>query len=426
MTKKINEYKNPISGGGSILPNKNEIQVKNIEKKKSVINEQIEPLEKNLLKLDNNIKEATGGLFKNNNEVNKKNSSLYSIFDNIKMFFKSELYTFMKYYLYFIVLFTIIFYIILHINNNTKNKLAIIETKIFFYMVIVVIFIIINDILESPIESINKFILIILITLLLIYISTYLIEHYYVKDGFYNKLIVVIPSSILIFIVMSIYIYFSFHRKNKNNAIDLYNSFNYGIIKNLKFTIFLVIYLYIYYGIYYILNVNSASSNILKPFILGIFLVFFIFSLIIYIGLKLKIINRLQVLNTFISLYYIAFFLFFVCLYIFMSSLKSICDNNEDKEQNNNSLHEEEYVSLLILGSIFIILWLDDSRNWKQIGSLLFVIITIFTLYCMFYYSNAYPSTGILSFWLFIEWLIIIFFRKENSKNSIHYVFMKT
>ena len=82
-------------------------------------------------------------------------------------------------------------------------------------------------------------------------------------------------------------------------------------------------------------------------------------------------------------------------------------------------------VTLLIIASIFTILWLDDTRNWKQIGSIFFVVVSIITLYCMFYYSVAYPSTGMMSFWLFIEWLIIVFYRKENSKNSIHYSFMK-
>ena len=105
-----------------------------------------------------------------------------------------------------------------------------------------------------------------------------------------------------------------------------------------------------------------------------------------------------------------------------MSSLGTICTTNETVE----SIHEQEMVSLLMIASIFTILWLDDSRNWKQIGSIFFIIATIITLYCMFYYSVAYPSTGMLSFWLFIEWLIIIFYRKENSKNSIHYSFMKT
>ena len=75
--------------------------------------------------------------------------------------------------------------------------------------------------------------------------------------------------------------------------------------------------------------------------------------------------------------------------------------------------------------SIFIILWYDDSRNWHALGSLLFIIATIFGLYCFFYYSMSHPNLTLLGLWFFIEWLIIIFYRKQNSKNAIHFSFMQ-
>ena len=232
---------------------------------------------------------------------------------------------------------------------------------------------------------------------------------------------IVLLGAFIIFIIMVIYIYFNFQKKDKNIATDLFNCFDYGIKKNLFFTIFLMLYLIIYYMVFYFLDWNSSLTDILLPFILGVMLIFFIFCLIIYIAIKMKIINRIQVFNTFIALGSIFFFLLFICAYIFMSSLGTICTTNESVE----SIHEQEIVSLLIIASIFTILWLDDSRNWRQIGSIFFIVASIITLYCMFYYSVAYPSTGLMSFWLFIEWLIIIFYRKENSKNSIHYSFMK-
>jgi len=422
-----NSQNNNVQTGGTV---QNELN--NIIEKKSVINEKIKPLEENLAEVNIKLTSAQGGLFdksankiEKNQDINNKeiiqDTKKQTFMEKIKSFFKSDFFTFIKYYLYFIVLFAIIFYITLRINNNTKNSIIVIETKIFFYVSVIVLFIIINDILETPVESLDKFLYVLLFTLIALYIVTYLVEHHYKNNGFFDKLKIVLLGAFIIFIIMVIYIYFNFQKKDKNIATDLFNCFDYGIKKNLFFTIFLMLYLIIYYMVFYFLDWNSSLTDILLPFILGVMLIFFIFCLIIYIAIKMKIINRIQVFNTFIALGSIFFFLLFICAYIFMSSLGTICTTNESVE----SIHEQEIVSLLIIASIFTILWLDDSRNWRQIGSIFFIVASIITLYCMFYYSVAYPSTGLMSFWLFIEWLIIIFYRKENSKNSIHYSFMK-
>jgi uncharacterized membrane protein len=164
-------------------------------------------------------------------------------------------------------------------------------------------------------------------------------------------------------------------------------------------------------------------SSILQPALLGILLIFFVFCVIIYIALKSKLINKNQMLNTFFALFSISIFLGLMLLQTFMSSLSPICSGEEQNKQNNDN---SENVSLLIIISIIIVLWYDDERNWHQIGSILFVIITIFALYVMFYYSTTHPSCGLLSFWLFIEWCILISYRKLNSKNSLHFSFMNT
>ena len=325
----------------------------------------------------------------------------------------SDLYYFIKYYLYLIILFSIIFYILLYINHNTKNNIIIVETKIFFYISIFFLFIIINDILQTPLESLKKFILIIIISLIIIYIVNYLIVYYYKDVTFINKLLLVITTSLIISAITITYISLTF----KNNSNKLFNAFNYSINKNFAFLIFISIYIFIYNYIFNTLNINTNLTDILTPFILGVLLIFFIFCLIIYICLKIKIINRIQILNSFIALGAIFVYLSIVCIYIFMKSLGNICN----KDETETSIDNQERIILLTLLSIFIILWLDDTRNWHQIGSILFLIITLFTLY-----ATIYPSNGLLSMWLLIEWIILIFFKKENSKNSLHYSFMNT
>jgi hypothetical protein len=153
--------------------------------------------------------------------------------------------------------------------------------------------------------------------------------------------------------------------------------------------------------------------------------------MIVYLGLKLKVIKQISILNTFITLFAIVFFLGTVFCYIFMSSLTNICvvSQNEINQDANSqdTLQQIEIKERLIWGiivSLIIVLWLRDSRSWRQIGSIVFIITTIFVLAAMFYYSTVYPSLSVLSLWLFFEWILLIFKEKENSKNSVHFSFM--
>lgn len=54
-----------------------------------------------------------------------------------------------------------------------------------------------------------------------------------------------------------------------------------------------------------------------------------------------------------------------------------------------------------------------------------FVFASVMAFYGMFVISATYPDLGILTLWLMIEWFIIYFYRKQNSKNSFHFSFME-
>lgn len=336
-------------------------------------------------------------------------------------FLKSDFYFFMKYYFYFLILFSTCFYILMYLNNS-KNPTSRSESKVFFYLLLIFLFIIISDILGTPQESLEKFMMIIIFSLILVYIISKIINHYH-PSNFSKNFWSIFGISIAIFLVVSgiIYYLFEFKGKNKNKASNLYSTFNYAIIKNLNFLIFFTIYLFFFKFTYSFFDSNTNLATILQPAILGILLMFFIFCVIIYIALKSKLINKNQVLNTFLALSSISIFLGLMLLQTFMSSLSTICANNEEDKSGNT-----ENICILIIISIIIVLWYDDERNWHQIGSILFVIITIFALYVMFSYSTTHPSCGLLSFWLFIEWCILVSYRKLNSKNSLHYSFMHT
>ena len=349
-----------------------------------------------------------------------------SIGNMIKNFLKSDFFNFIVNYLFFIVLISICLYILLYINKNTNDNIIIIETKVFFYILLIFLFIVINDILSTSQEGLKKFVLIILFSLIVIYIGINLIQQYYGGEPFKNNLLKVFYGTLIIFAIVLIIMFFLFVYKKKDGSSHLFHNFNNAFKKNYKFLIFITIYILIYKYVSNISNLNSSLSDILCPVFLGLFVLIFIFSMIVYLGLKLKVIKQISVLNTFITLFAIVFFLGTVFIYIFMSSLTNICTGqpNQSNEDTLQQIEIKERLTLGIIVSLIIVLWLRDSRNWRQIGSIVFIITTIFVLAAMFYYSTVYPSLSVLSLWLFFEWILLIFKQKENSKNSVHFSFM--
>jgi hypothetical protein len=401
-----------------------------LEKDKNVIEQERQniSLRKQLLKkqmLENKtLKKPSKSYIQLNNELSGGINNGEGLIQSIKNFFNSNYYKFIKNYLYFIILFSVCFYILLYINDTTKNSMIIWETKIFFYLLIVFLFIVINDIMSTSQEDLTKFVLLILFSLFIIYICGYLINMYYSNEDFKQRLYKVFGVIIFVFLIFSIIIYFEYQNKKPNVAYNLYNNFNESINKNFIFLVFFTFYLFIYKLVDYYTDWNSNLTNILSPTILGGFLLFFIFCIIIFLALKLKIINNKQILNSLLALFGISIFFGFVHIYIFMKSLNTICEEKTD--ENRLSDWKKELLINIIIISIIIILWLDDTRNWHQIGSIMFVCASIVMFLSMFYYSSIYPSTVLLSIWLFVEWIIILFRRKENTKNSIHFSFMKT
>jgi hypothetical protein len=381
------------------------------------------------LSLDSSLKHVHK-IIPSNNEIIKSIASITHLhktkFEIAKEkatdFFKSNFFYFMKYFLYFIILLTICFYITIYVDKNANNNLIKVETKVLFYVLIMFIIIILNDILETQFESLNQFFLIIVFFIIISYSINYLVQHYYNSNKEINKIRLTFIIIFLLYLIFSVIIYFFFKNSTKNIATPLYTAFNSAMKNNIGFLFLITILFYIYKDIFIRFNKNTFLTDILGSTILGNILIFTIFVFIIFLCIKLKIINSKQILNTFIVLYSILFFLILIGVYIFMQSMGNICDNKTDQKNIDN----EEKVTLLILASIIILLWLDDTRNWHQIGSIIFVVITLFTFYVTFYYTQFHPNIGLMSTWLFIEWLIIIFYRKENSKNSIHFSFMKT
>ena len=416
-------YKNIYGGNKEDFKNNplnNNINLNNIDNLNNIENDNINSIVNNAI--DNYVNDKVS----DNNFLAKR-----TFFQKIKdwwaltriffiTFLKSDFYFFFKNYLFFIVLFSIIFYMLMKINKTTDNDMVKSETKIILYVVLFFILMIFNDILSTPLESLKIFTLIILLSIALTYYINFF-TIYYSKDNNNHKFRIIFWCSIVVYILFLLILYFVIFRNNKKAGNKLFNSFNYAMKNNMFFIIFILVFIYIYQKIYNFLNKNTFITDILNPVVLGGLLIFFLFSFIIFIFLKLKIITKKHILNSYLALFYIVSFLGIIYGYLFMNSLSSVCTVGQGKEKKSN-----EIATILILLSIFVLLWLDDSRHWMRIGYLLYIIITVFAFYVLFIYSVSHPSVGLLSFWLIIEWLILTLYRTEDSKNSIHYVFMKT
>jgi len=219
--------------------------------------------------IQNNLYKLIGG-----EEVKK--SFFQGIKEGISTFQKSDFYIFFKNYFYFVILFTLCFYVILYVNSNTKNKTIIVETKVFFYICIMLLFIIVNDILETPLESLQPFLLSIIYSLIFIYAFSHIITYYYKGELYFSKFKLIMITSLIIFLSTSTYLYYSYQVKNPKLAIELFSSFTYSLNKNFTFLAFLTIYLIIYRSVFISLDWNSNLTDILAPTVLGGLLIFFV------------------------------------------------------------------------------------------------------------------------------------------------------
>jgi hypothetical protein len=345
---------------------------------------------------------------------------------NYKIPGSSEYKEFFFNYLYYFIFLSICFYILFKLIDKSTNQTVNMELKIIMYIIIFYVLIFIFDILSQQEKCLNRFIYLLLFSFLMTFLITYLIIHFYPECGYLPKMFMIIAFVIILVLVVCGAIYYLFEMSCKDNTNNvIYNLFNKSYKNNSSFLIFMIILLLIFNSLFDSFNGDSNLADLVTPCVLGTVMIFFLFSFIIYLCEKLGVIRKAEYLNTFIVLSSLAFFLLIVLLYFFIDSIYTICKNNKD-DRPKDGTGNTEAISLLTIVVIFMILWYDDARNWHQSGYILFILITLYMAFIVFNYSAKHPEIGLLSTWLFIEWLILITYRSADSKNSFNYAFMKT
>ena len=333
-----------------------------------------------------------------------------------KGFFGTDSFKLMKRMFYCITIIFICFFILQHVQNNTNVRMAIIETNVVFYIFYGFIFFMISDILNSPNACTNKLLIVIIITIYLCYFLSYVLEKY-LHVNVIGRIFIIIAISIGITIIATKVLQYIFGGKSTDYIMDsLTNSY----CKNISFLVFFLIFTFLYLIVYYAYSYKSKLNEVVLPSALGFMMIIIAFSLLINILSRLKIISSNDYLNSFISLCCILIFLGYLFFYTFLSGVGDICLGTTTEEALENSGN----ISTFLLLSILIILWLDDTPVWHQIGYFYYILVTIFMFVALFYYSLKYPSTGLLSMWLFIEWVILFSKQGGSAKNSAHFMFM--
>jgi hypothetical protein len=251
----------------------------------------------------------------------------------------------------------------------------------------------------------------------------YFLEKYF-KGHFYYKILITLGITIAILIISLILVHFMINKQNYDYG-DINDVFDASFKKNLYYFIFYFILLIIYTVILYIYAYKSSKNQILQPALLGLFLMLFVFSFIIYICKNIGLINGYQYLDTFIVLLSIFIICGYIYFYLLLKSISSVCSDDKKKEESANNMNEAETAINIMLIALFGVLWIGDSKIWNQFEYLIFIIITVISFAGLFYYSTKYPSTGVISLWLFIEWIMLCFKNGNNAKNSLEGVFRK-
>jgi len=309
----------------------------------------------------------------------------------------------------------------------TTVATVITETKMIFYILLGILFYFVSDLLRTE-DGSGALAYIIIFALFISYISNYILTKYYNGPSAY-EILISFGISIGTYLIALLFIYLI---KNKSYFENSKEIFNNAYDKNYGYSLFFFFLLIIYTLILKFYSLDSFKNKIMQPAVLGIFLIIFIFSFIIFICRNIGLINRNQYLDTFLVLITMLIACIYIYIYFFLGSLSSVCEipkGEAKKEEADNKnvkfISEETTVSTLLLLSIFLLLWIDDSKVWYQKEYLIFIFVSFMVFASLFFYSTKFPSTGILSLWLLIEWIITWYKNGGNAKNSVHYVALK-
>jgi len=347
------------------------------------------------------------------------------IMESIRQFLNSPFCGILKRWLYYLVFISICFFLIHHMYKNNRVYTISGLTRIMFLFLVYIIYSMCMETLYPLKERSTDLMYIILFLTFLAYGIQYIVIYYFPfnrYDEMYIKCFISAAGTAILFFIGWILLYSVLEVGDKTKASDAYSNFFDAWTNHSSFIYTYVIFLYaFYYAFQYtrfkVKAIDLTVANVMSGIILVMSYVF-----IIYLLRKLKVIKRTQVLSSILVLISITVIFIYLYGFFLMDSLTNICKAQVKETESQ----KKDIVSMLLFVSIIILLLLQDTENWRQLGYFIFILISVFILLCIVYFNTKYPSIGMLCFWGMIEWILVLMYKKDASFNSLHFMLMKS
>lgn len=330
---------------------------------------------------------------------------------------------FLKNYIYFLILLFMVFYINFYIDKKAKSLNVVNYNNTILYLFIGFLAIFISDVMVSEQKLLNKFVYLLIFSILSVFISVVVITQYY-YDGFWMGALYLLVAFLLIFVLFGFSFWYAIKNNGKKFSEPIFLQFNYAIFENDGIIKFCYIFFIALALLFYFFNYNNSFGRWSTQNIIGIMSFIFIIVFGFQYAFKIRLLNKKQILNASLVMICIWYLMFIITNYFLLNSLTDICNGKSPAQTNKVESNKIQLYNILLLVSIVIMLLLDDNRSWSFFNYLSFLIITVYIFFCLFTLTNQYPQIAPLSLWSFIEWIILVTYNSHDTFNSFSFVMM--
>lgn len=326
-------------------------------------------------------------------------------------------------FLILVVVTNIVFYINRYIAEKARNINSYNYNTYMLYAYLIYIATLVFDIMTYESEHTSKMVNIICFTVLTLFGLNWALVKYYNK-GFWINLFLSLAFCFLIYGLFLLGAYVGIISLGKEVSDPLFFMFNYAFETN--YTLFKL--MFIMFPIIFICfaswNYNTKLSQLINQNIMGFFNSFLYVIIFFIMAVKVRLLNKKQIINTVLSYQLVLYVFSIVATYVGLQSIKDACEGLAD---TNNSKKEADLVQLisnLILVSIIMMLILNDIRKWSFFNYLSYLLITAFVIIVFFGLTTKYPSISLFSLWSVVEWFILTTYNTHDTGNSFSFVMM--
>ena len=326
-------------------------------------------------------------------------------------------------FLILVVVTNIVFYINRYIAEKARNINSYNYNTYMLYAYLIYIATLVFDIMTYESEHTSKMVNIICFTVLTLFGLNWALVKYYNK-GFWINLFLSLTFCFLIYGLFLLGAYVGIISLGKEVSDPLFFMFNYAFETN--YTLFKL--MYVMFPIIFICfaswNYNTKLSQLINQNIMGFFNSFLYVIIFFIMAVKVRLLNKKQIINTILSYQLVLYVFSIVGTYVGLQSIKDACEGLADTVNSKKEADLVQLISNLILISIIMMLILNDIRKWSFFNYLSYLLITAFVIIVFFGLTTKYPSISLFSLWSVVECFIVNTYNTHDTRNSFSFVMM--